>query len=93
MFERVLKNKKLFIISQKLRRVILKLIRFYQKVFSPDSGFFSFLFYPGVCRFRPTCSEYAYLAVEKYGLWRGCVKSFWRLLRCHPFSKGYWDIP
>jgi len=92
MFERVLKNKKLFIISQKLRRVILKLIRFYQKVFSPDSGFFSFLFYPGVCRFRPTCSEYAYLAIKKYGLFKGIAKSFFRLLRCHPFSGGI-DFP
>jgi len=73
--------------------MILKLILFYQKVFSPDHGFFSFLFYPGVCRFRPTCSEYAYLAIEKYGLRRGAAKTFFRLLRCNPFSRGGIDMP
>jgi len=76
-----------------LKKMILKLILFYQKFFSPDHGVFSSLFYPGVCRFRPTCSEYAYLAIEKYGFWRGGYKIFFRLLRCNPFSKGGFDLP
>ncbi|NCO23344.1 membrane protein insertion efficiency factor YidD [Candidatus Kuenenbacteria bacterium] len=75
------------------KKIILKTIRFYQKVFSPDHGFFSFLFYPGVCRFRPTCSDYAALAIEKYGLLVGLRKSFLRVLRCHPLSKGGFDEP
>ena len=39
------------------------------------------------CRFRPTCSVYAQEALEKYGLFRGSILTFRRLLACHPFSK------
>lgn len=74
------------------RYLVLRLIRFYQKYFSPDRGLFSLLHpFPGACRFRPTCSEYAYQAIEKYGLLKGGFKTIFRILRCHPFSKGGWD--
>jgi putative membrane protein insertion efficiency factor len=36
----------------------------------------------GLCRFTPTCSEYAILAIEKYGLAVGSVRAFRRILRC-----------
>ncbi len=73
---------------------ILKLIRFYQKTFSPDHGPFSLIHpWPGVCKFRPTCSEYAYLAIDKYGIAKGSLKAIWRILRCNPWSKGGWDEP
>lgn len=73
---------------------ILKLIRFYQKTFSPDHGPFSLIHpWPGVCKFRPTCSEYAYLAIDKYGIVKGSLKAIWRILRCNPWSKGGWDKP
>ncbi len=39
------------------------------------------------CRFRPTCSQYALCAVEKYGLAKGTYLTAIRLLNCHPFSK------
>lgn len=69
-------------------RLLLIFIRIYQRIFSFDSGLFSFLFPHGFCPFQPTCSEYFYQAVGKYGLIRGCGKGLCRLLRCHPFTKG-----
>jgi putative membrane protein insertion efficiency factor len=42
----------------------------------------------GHCRFYPSCSNYFIGAVQKYGPWRGTLKGVWRILRCHPFSKG-----
>jgi putative membrane protein insertion efficiency factor len=36
------------------------------------------------CRFRPTCSEYGLLAVQKYGAYRGGLKTAWRVVRCFP---------
>jgi len=81
-------------LSNWLTITFLKLIRFYQKYFSPDTGYFSLLHpFPGACKFRPTCSEYAYQSIEKYGVLKGGLKAIWRLLRCHPFSKGGWDPP
>lgn len=40
------------------------------------------------CRFYPTCSEYAAEAVLKHGVVKGLLLALWRLLRCHPLSKG-----
>lgn len=73
------------------RFVILRLIRFYQKNFSPDHSKFSVLHPYGFCRFQPTCSQYGYQAIEKYGLIRGGAKATWRIIRCHPWSRGGFD--
>jgi hypothetical protein len=59
------------------------LIRFYQKFISPLK--------PPVCRFTPTCSEYALEAIKKYGPLKGLFMAIWRVLRCNPFSKGGFD--
>ena len=48
---------------------------------------------PPACRHTPTCSEYMRLAVLKEGPWRGIVRGVWRLLRCHPFHPGGFDLP
>lgn len=45
----------------------------------------------GACRFQPTCSEYAVIAVSEFGLLRGGLLAAWRLLRCQPFAKGGFD--
>jgi uncharacterized protein len=45
----------------------------------------------GQCRYSPTCSEYARLALIKYGAIRGLAKSAWRILRCNPWSRGGYD--
>ena len=50
-------------------------------------------FLPRSCRFTPTCSEYARLAVTDLGLVRGAALAAWRLLRCHPFHPGGYDPP
>lgn len=70
------------------RLVVLKMIRIYQKTLSFDHGLPSYLFPQGFCRFHPTCSEYAYQAIEKYGIMKGGLKALWRVMRCNPFSKG-----
>ena len=77
--------------SIQIRVFILKLIRIYQKTLSFDHGIFRFLFPHGYCRFRPTCSEYGYQAIEKYGVIKGGLMAFWRILRCNPWSKGGFD--
>ena len=67
-----------------MKRVLLAIIRFYQKQISPA--------FPPRCRFSPTCSQYAVEAIEKYGPWKGGWLAFRRLLRCQPFYKGdYFD--
>lgn len=74
-----------------VKKPILKLIRLYQKTLSFDHGPLSFLYSEGYCRFQPTCSEYTYQAIEKYGVLKGGALGLWRILRCHPFSKGGYD--
>lgn len=50
-------------------------------------------FLPRSCRFSPTCSEYARLAVLKHGFWRGTLLTIGRLVRCQPFCAGGVDLP
>lgn len=73
------------------RHVAIKVLRLYQKTLSFDHGIFRKLFPYGYCRFHPTCSEYAIQAVAKYGVIKGGLKAFWRVLRCNPFNKGGFD--
>jgi len=73
------------------RFFVLKMIKIYQKTLSFDHGVTRHLFPHGFCRFKPTCSEYAYEAIERFGLAKGGLKAFWRVLRCNPFSQGGWD--
>ena len=66
-----------------VRRLALAFIRFYQRCLSPLKR--------PTCRFLPTCSEYAYEAITRYGVLRGGLKALWRLLRCQPFCAGGYD--
>lgn len=59
------------------------LIRFYQKRVSPVL--------PARCIYVPTCSQYAYEAIERYGLVRGGALTLRRIARCHPFHAGGYD--
>lgn len=70
------------------RLVALKTIRIYQKTLSFDHGILKRLYPSGFCRFHPTCSEFGYKAVEKYGIVKGGMMAVGRILRCNPFSKG-----
>ena len=66
-----------------MKVVVLFLIRFYRGFLSPLK--------PPSCRYIPTCSEYAMIAVEKYGAAKGSFLAIKRILRCHPFHKGGYD--
>lgn len=63
-----------------MKRFILASIKFYRRRISPLLG--------NACRFYPSCSEYMYTAVERYGVVRGVWLGTKRILRCQPFSKG-----
>lgn len=69
-----------------LSRVVLRPIQFYQERISPNMGH--------RCRYYPSCSEYAILAINKYGVLKGTGKALRRLLRCHPYADHpYEDYP
>ena len=68
----------------RLKILLLKLIKFYQRGISP--------FFPSRCRYSPTCSQYAVEAIPKYGAAKGGWLALKRFLRCHPFAKhDYFD--
>lgn len=66
-----------------MKRVILFLIRGYQRVVSP--------LFPSACRFYPSCSEYTHQAIEKHGVLRGGWLGIRRISRCHPWNEGGHD--
>jgi len=74
-----------------MKYIILKLIKIYQKTLSPDHSWVRFLRKTGTCKFRPTCSDYTYTAIEKYGILKGMFLSLKRVIRCNPFSRGGYD--
>ncbi|HEY1728520.1 MAG TPA: membrane protein insertion efficiency factor YidD [Candidatus Baltobacteraceae bacterium] len=63
-----------------MKSAVLLLLRGYKTVVSP--------FLPGACRYFPSCSQYAYEAIEKHGVLRGTRLAALRLLRCHPGHPG-----
>jgi|GEM_PF-1021466 hypothetical protein len=69
-------------IGQAIGTIFIGMIRLYQK-FSRTM--------PSVCRFHPTCSEYAAQAIAKHGPLKGCWLGVCRICRCHPFSSGGYD--
>jgi hypothetical protein len=70
-------------------RSVLVLHRAYKYAVSPALHSLSGV--TGACRFQPTCSEYAAIAVSEYGVVRGSWMALGRILRCHPFCKGGFD--
>jgi len=65
-----------------MKKIILKWLVFYKKYLSRGFN----------CRFVPSCSEYTYRAVEKYGAIRGLIMGIRRIVRCHPWNKGGIDL-
>jgi putative membrane protein insertion efficiency factor len=69
-----------------LRSAAIAPIRLYQWLIAP-------LLPANTCKYHPTCSEYAALAIRKHGVVRGLPRAGWRLLRCNPWSHGGVDYP
>ena len=65
------------------RNFMIFWLRVYRRYISPLK--------PPMCRFHPTCSQYAIEAIGVHGVLRGGLLATWRLLRCQPFSKGGYD--
>ena len=67
----------------RVKRAFLLLIDVYRRYISPLKS--------PCCRYIPTCSEYAMIAIERYGAARGGWLALKRILRCHPFHEGGYD--
>ncbi len=66
-----------------MKRILIALVRFYQKFISRSTA--------PRCKYYPTCSNYTIEALNEYGVLKGILKSIYRILRCNPFSKGGYD--
>jgi len=74
-----------------MKKTALFFIKIYQKTLSPDHGIFKNYLIISKCRFYPSCSEYTYSAIEKYGFLKGFLKGINRIKKCHPWNKGGYD--
>lgn len=70
--------------SKIIKQFFISLVRIYQILISPFLG-------AGKCRYYPSCSNYFIEAIEKKGLIKGFLLGVWRILKCHPYSKGGFD--
>ena len=66
-----------------MKALLLLILRGYKRYLSP--------LFPPACRFLPTCSDYAYQAIERFGALKGSFLAVRRLLKCHPFHEGGYD--
>jgi putative membrane protein insertion efficiency factor len=66
-----------------MKPVALGAIRFYQRLLSP--------FWPGDCKYQPTCSHYGHEAITRHGFFKGVSLASWRIVRCNPFNSGGYD--
>ena len=75
-----------------MKKTVLVLIRLYQKSRFFRSPLLKWLFLSdAACRFKPTCSEYTYQAIERYGIIRGSLLGLKRIVKCHPWQQGGFD--
>jgi len=66
-----------------MKYFLLAIIRLYQWFISP--------FFPKSCRFEPTCSHYAFTAIDRFGFFKGAWLAIKRILKCHPYHAGGFD--
>ena len=64
-----------------MNKLIIRLIKFYRRNHQ----------YGGRCKYMPTCSEYGLECFTKYCFLKALILTFWRILRCNPFSHGGYD--
>jgi uncharacterized protein len=72
-----------FTVNEIIKRIFILPIKLYQFLISP--------LFPNKCKYYPSCSNYSIQAIHKYGIFKGLLKSIWRILRCNPFSLGGYD--
>ena len=68
---------------ERVKRLLILLNIGYRLIISP--------LFPPVCRFHPTCSQYAIEAIARFGSWRGSWLAIRRISRCHPLNPGGYD--
>ena len=69
-----------------MAKIIIFLIKIYKFVISP--------LFPQSCRFEPSCSSYAIIALQKHGVIKGCYLSFRRIIKCNPWGQsGIDNVP
>ena len=66
-----------------IKRFMISAINFYRRKISPKT--------PAMCKFYPTCSEYALTAIDRFGAFKGGALSIWRIIRCSPLTSGGFD--
>ncbi len=66
-----------------LKNIFLNIIIFYKKALSPYLG--------GQCKYYPSCSNYGYIAIERYGVFKGVYLITFRLMKCNPWARGGYD--
>ena len=81
-------GKKIWYIPRRLGQILIVI---YQRTVSLDHGLLSKFVPFRMCRFHPTCSEYGYEALGRFGLIQGSWLTLKRIFRCHPWSPGGHD--
>jgi putative membrane protein insertion efficiency factor len=75
-----------------MKKIVLMLIKGYQNTSFLHANVLKILFLTDAsCRFSPTCSQYTYEAVNKYGVIKGLFIGLKRISRCHPWARGGYD--
>lgn len=74
--------------AEDMKRFLLSLIRLYQKTLSLNHGVLGWIVSERFCRFYPSCSEYTYQAIDRFGVLRGSWLGLRRMVRCHPWNPG-----
>ncbi len=78
-------KKNFFMLTKTPSRIAIGVLDLYRMTIGVSFG--------GQCRFYPSCSTYARLALKKHGLIKGGTMALWRLVRCNPFNHGGVDEP
>ena len=74
-----------------VKKIVLLLIKIYQKTLSLDHGILSFVYSERLCRYHPTCSQYTYTAISRFGLLKGGWMGLKRIVSCTPWNEGGFD--
>ena len=74
-----------------VKLMVLLIIRIYQKTLSFDHGPLARVFPFWGCRYHPSCSDYTYQAINKYGVINGSWLGLKRIIRCNPWNQGGHD--